>query len=152
MNKRKLLLLGAIVAAIVVFFASGAQDYFTLQSLKASQSEFQALFAESPYKVAGTFFVVYVAMAALSLPGAALLTLLGAALFGFGWGLLLISFASTIGATLAFLISRTLLRESIEKRFRLSWNPSTVASSVKAASIFSRCAWCRSSRSSSSIW
>ena len=118
MNKRKLLLLGAIVAAIVVFFASGAQDYFTLQSLKASQSEFQALFAESPYKVAGTFFVVYVAMAALSLPGAALLTLLGGALFGFGWGLLLISFASTIGATLAFLISRTLLRESIEKRFR----------------------------------
>ena len=69
MNKRKLLLLGAIVAAIVVFFASGAQDYFTLQSLKASQSEFQALFEESPFKVAGTFFVVYVAMAALSLPG-----------------------------------------------------------------------------------
>ncbi len=56
-------------------------------------------------------------MTALSLPGAALLTLLGGALFGLGWGLLIISFASTLGATLAFLLSRFLFRGPIEKRF-----------------------------------
>ncbi|MDR5867600.1 FAD-dependent oxidoreductase [Halomonas koreensis] len=117
MTKRRLLLLCLIALAFAVFFLSGADQWLTLDSLKAEQVRFRAWLAASPWTVAGGFFLLYVAMAALSLPGAALLTLLGGALFGFGWGLVLISFASSIGATLAALIARTLAREPLERRF-----------------------------------
>ena len=106
-----------LITAIGVFFLSGAHQWFTLETLKAYQNDFQTAFNQDPWRVAGTFFAVYVVMTALSLPGATLLTLLGGALFGLGWGLLLISFASTMGATLAFLLSRFLFRTPIEKRF-----------------------------------
>jgi len=109
--------LGVIAAAIAAFFLSGASDAFTLDNIKAQQAQFQGWLADDPWTVAGGFFVLYVAMAALSLPGAALLTLLGGALFGFWAGLVLISFASTLGATLAALFARTLLRETLERRF-----------------------------------
>ncbi|GEK72459.1 MULTISPECIES: FAD-dependent oxidoreductase [Halomonas] len=117
MTKRRLLLLCFIVLAFAAFFLSGADQLLTLESLKAEQARFQAWLAAEPLTVAGGFFALYVAMAALSLPGAALLTLLGGALFGFGWGLLLISFASSLGATLAALIARTLARAPLERRF-----------------------------------
>ncbi|KGE78315.1 FAD-dependent oxidoreductase [Halomonas salina] len=117
MTKRRLLLLCLIVLAFAAFFLSGADQLLTLESLKAEQARFQAWLAAEPLTVAGGFFALYVAMAALSLPGAALLTLLGGALFGFGWGLLLISFASSLGATLAALIARTLARAPLERRF-----------------------------------
>ncbi|MDN3556352.1 FAD-dependent oxidoreductase [Halomonas maura] len=117
MTKRRLILLSLIALAFVAFFLSGADQLLTLDTLKAEQARFQAWLAEDPVTVAGGFFITYVAMAALSLPGATLLTLLGGALFGFGWGLLLISFASSLGATLAALIARTLAREPLERRF-----------------------------------
>jgi uncharacterized membrane protein YdjX (TVP38/TMEM64 family) len=63
----------------------------------------------------GAYFVLYVVVTALSLPGAAVMTLAGGALFGLGWGLVIVSFASTIGATLAFLVSRHLLRDSVQR-------------------------------------
>jgi dihydrolipoamide dehydrogenase len=106
-----------LIVAIGAFFLTGAHQWFTLDTLKAYQSDFQAAFSQSPWQVAGIFFAVYVVMTALSLPGATLLTLLGGTLFGLGWGLLIISFASTLGATLAFLLSRFLFRQAIEKRF-----------------------------------
>lgn len=99
------------------FFLSGATDFLTLENLKAEQARFHAWLADDPVTVIGGFFVLYVVMAALSLPGAALLTVLGGALFGLGWGLLIISFASTIGATLAAVLARTLARGPLEKRF-----------------------------------
>lgn len=117
MTRQRLLIAALLIIAIGVFFFSGAHQWFTLETLKAYQSDFQAAFDQNPWKVAGIFFAVYVAMAALSLPGASLLTLLGGALFGLGWGLLIISFASALGATLAFLLSRFLFRHPIEKRF-----------------------------------
>ena len=67
--------------------------------------------------IIGAFFGIYVAVTALSIPGAAVMTLAGGALFGFGYALLLVSFASTIGATLAFLVSRVLLRDWVQARF-----------------------------------
>ncbi|MBB3229348.1 FAD-dependent oxidoreductase [Halomonas stenophila] len=117
MTKRRLILLSLIALAFAAFFLSGADQALTLDNLKAEQVRFQAWLAEDPVTVAGGFFVIYVVMAALSLPGATLLTLLGGALFGFGWGLLLISFASSLGATLAALIARTLAQEPLERRF-----------------------------------
>ena len=117
MTRQRLMIAALLITAIGVFFVSGAHQWFTLETLKAYQSEFQAAFNQNPWQVAGIFFAVYVVMTALSLPGATLLTLLGGALFGLGWGLLIISFASSLGATLAFLLSRFLFRHPIEKRF-----------------------------------
>ncbi|AQU83543.1 MULTISPECIES: FAD-dependent oxidoreductase [unclassified Halomonas] len=117
MNRQRLLIITLLLLAVLGFYLSGAHTFFTLETLQAYRSDFQAAFQQSPWQVAGIFFAVYVIMTTLSLPGAALLTLLGGALFGLGWGLLIISFASTIGATLAFLLSRFLFRQPIEKRF-----------------------------------
>ncbi|WP_192036339.1 bifunctional TVP38/TMEM64 family protein/FAD-dependent oxidoreductase [Halomonas sp. YLGW01] len=117
MNRQRLVILALIALAVAAFFASGAHEFLTLESLKAEQARFQTWLAEDPLTVIGGFFVIYVAMAAFSLPGATLLTLLGGALFGLGLGLVIISFASTLGATLAFLIARTLARSPLERRF-----------------------------------
>nr|WP_275298096.1 bifunctional TVP38/TMEM64 family protein/FAD-dependent oxidoreductase [Halomonas campisalis] len=111
-------MLAAIIAlAVAVFFLSGADQALTLDNLKAEQASFQAWLSEEPVTVIGGFFAIYVVMAALSLPGATLMTVLGGALFGLGWGLVIISFASTLGATLAALIARTLARGPLERRF-----------------------------------
>ncbi|XGA79130.1 FAD-dependent oxidoreductase [Halomonas sp. CH40] len=117
MNRQRVLLILILVAVVAAFYLSGAHQYFNLATLQAYRTDFIALFEQSPWQVAGAFFTIYVVMTALSLPGATLLTLLGGALFGLGWGLLIISFASTIGATLAFVISRFLFRKPLEKRF-----------------------------------
>lgn len=117
MTRRRLALLLVLLAIVALFFLSGANELLTLANLQAEQARFQAWLAEEPVMVVGGFFVLYVLMAALSLPGATLLTVLGGALFGFGWGLLIISFASTLGATLAALIARTLARSPLERRF-----------------------------------
>ncbi len=117
MNRQRLLLAALLLIAISAFFFTGAHQWFSLETLKNYQSDFQAAFAQHPWQIAGAFFAVYIAITALSLPGAALLTLLGGALFGLALGLVLVSFASAIGATLAFVISRYLLRRPIEKRF-----------------------------------
>ncbi|MBT2773462.1 FAD-dependent oxidoreductase [Halomonas sp. ISL-60] len=117
MTRQRLIIAALLIAAIGVFFLSGAHQWFTLETIKAYQSDFQAAFNQHPWQVAGLFFAVYVVITALSLPGATLLTLLGGTLFGLGWGLLIISFASTMGATLAFLLSRFLFQKPIEKRF-----------------------------------
>ncbi|QTP58548.1 FAD-dependent oxidoreductase [Billgrantia antri] len=117
MAHRRLLLLLLLAAIVAVYFLSGADEALTLANLQAEQARFQAWLADEPVTVVGGFFLLYVLMAALSLPGAALMTVLGGALFGLGWGLLIISFASTLGATLAALIARTLARAPLEKRF-----------------------------------
>lgn len=114
---KKLVLLSAILAAVIAFFALDLNTYFTLAQLKASQEQFAQWLAQYPLLVPALFFVVYVAVTALSLPGAAIMTLAAGALFGLGQGLVLVSFASSIGATLAFLVARFLLRDSVKRRF-----------------------------------
>ncbi len=84
---------------------------------RARSRDLTALYAARPLQVVGTYFAIYVAAAALSLPGAAILTLLAGAVFGLGWGTLIVSFASSIGATLALLVSRYLLRDVRQARF-----------------------------------
>lgn len=107
----------AFVLLVTAFFALDLDRYLTLESLKQSQHDFAALKMESPWLVAGVFFVVYVIATALSLPGAIILTLASGALFGLFEGTLLVSFASTLGATLAFLASRFVLRDAVQSRF-----------------------------------
>ena len=117
MNIKKLAVLLAIVALIIAFFVFDLNQYFSLDAIKAQQQALNAQVLENPLVAGGLFFAAYVLVTALSLPGAALMTLVGGALFGLGWGLLLVSFASSLGATLAMLISRFLLRDWVQNRF-----------------------------------
>ncbi|MEJ2619538.1 MAG: dihydrolipoyl dehydrogenase [Candidatus Thiodiazotropha sp.] len=117
MNSRKLILLSAVVVAVLLFFVFDLDRYFTLDFIKSQRDAIIAWKDGQPLLAAVAFFVVYVAVTALSLPGAAIMTLAVGTVFGFIWGLILVSFASTIGATLAFLIARFLLRESVQSRY-----------------------------------
>ena len=117
MKPSKLLLLAAIVLAVAAFFFFDLGRHFSLASFQASQAQLQAQVEARPVASAAVFFVAYIAVAGLSLPGAGIMTLIGGALFGLWKGLLLVSFASTIGATLAFLVSRFLLRDWVQGRF-----------------------------------
>ncbi|MEZ5701186.1 MAG: VTT domain-containing protein, partial [Burkholderiaceae bacterium] len=117
MNLRKVILLAALALGIGAFFAFDLGRFLTLDYLKSSQAAFSDLYANRPFTVAGVYFLVYVATTALSLPGATIITLAGGAIFGLLWGTVIVSFASSLGATLAFLMSRFVLRSSIENKF-----------------------------------
>jgi uncharacterized membrane protein YdjX (TVP38/TMEM64 family) len=110
-------LLLAAAAAVAVFFLLGLDRYLSLAYLKQTRAEFHALYEQHALLLMGGFFGVYVLVTALSLPGAAVMTLAGGALFGFWRGLVLVSFASTLGAVLAFLFARFLLRSWVQSRF-----------------------------------
>ncbi|WP_211252219.1 FAD-dependent oxidoreductase [Marinobacterium jannaschii] len=114
MKKILLLVIGLLVAA---FFAFDLQQLLTLEGLKNGLSQFEQWRDSEPLLVGGGFFALYVAVTALSLPGAAVMTLAAGALFGLWWGLLIVSFASSLGALLAFLVSRYLLRDTVQARF-----------------------------------
>jgi pyruvate/2-oxoglutarate dehydrogenase complex dihydrolipoamide dehydrogenase (E3) component/uncharacterized membrane protein YdjX (TVP38/TMEM64 family) len=114
---KKLLTLLVAVLLVSGFFAFDLNHYLTLDGLKGSLGQFEAQRTASPMLVGLVYFAIYVVVAALSLPGAAILTLAGGALFGLLEGTVIVSFASSIGATLAFLASRYLLRDSIQRRF-----------------------------------
>lgn len=117
MRGSRLLLVLVMGCLIGAFFAFDLGHYLSLPQLQARQAELAALVDRHFVSAALLFVAVYVVSTALSLPGASLLTLAGSAVFGVVWGLLLVSFASSIGATLAFLSARFLLRDWVERRF-----------------------------------
>ena len=117
MSLRKLLVLVAVAAAIALYFALDLGRWFSLDALKAQQAAIEAYRQANPWLAAAIYFALYVAVTALSLPGAAIMTLAGGALFGLLWGMVLVSFASSLGATLAFLASSFLLRDWVTQRF-----------------------------------
>jgi pyruvate/2-oxoglutarate dehydrogenase complex dihydrolipoamide dehydrogenase (E3) component/uncharacterized membrane protein YdjX (TVP38/TMEM64 family) len=117
MTRARLALLLVIVAAVVAFFALGGHEYFTLGNLQALVARAQAYFRSHPAETVAGYFLLYVLITSLSLPGAVPMTLVGGAIFGLLWGTVIVSFASTIGATLAFLASRFLLRDWVQGRF-----------------------------------
>ncbi len=114
---KKLPLVFFLVLSIAAFFVFDLGQFFSLEFIKQNQASFEQYYAENPAKTVAIYFIIYVLVTALSLPGAAIMTLAGGALFGLSTGVIVISFASTIGATLAFLFSRFLLRDWIQQRF-----------------------------------
>jgi pyruvate/2-oxoglutarate dehydrogenase complex dihydrolipoamide dehydrogenase (E3) component/uncharacterized membrane protein YdjX (TVP38/TMEM64 family) len=116
-SKPKILLFVAIAAAIVAFFAFDLGRYLDLAFFKEQQAAIEAYRQQNPLLTAGIFFLIYVAVTGLSLPGAAVMTLVAGAIFGLFWGLVIVSFASTIGATLAFLASRLLFKDTVQQKF-----------------------------------
>ncbi|MEM9401303.1 MAG: FAD-dependent oxidoreductase [Pseudomonadota bacterium] len=116
-NLGKLILVLAVGAAIAAFIFFDLQQYLSLAELRAQRDALVAFAKAEPVLSIGGYFVVYTLMAALSLPGAAVLTIAGGAIFGLAVGTVAVSFASSIGATLAFFAARYLLRDSIQKRF-----------------------------------
>jgi len=118
MSKSKLLIVAAVVAAIVVFFAFDLGQYLTLDYFKSQQAAIDRYVGAHPILSVGIYFAIYVVVTALSLPGAAIMTLVGGAIFGLLWGTIIVSFASTIGATFAFLAARFVLRDTVERRFQ----------------------------------
>jgi pyruvate/2-oxoglutarate dehydrogenase complex dihydrolipoamide dehydrogenase (E3) component/uncharacterized membrane protein YdjX (TVP38/TMEM64 family) len=117
LSLRKLSVVFAIALAVTAFFALDLGRYFSLDALKSQQAAIETYRQAAPWLTAAIFFAVYVAVTALSLPGAAIMTLAGGAVFGLLWGTVLVSFASSLGATLAFLAARFLLRDWVKARF-----------------------------------
>lgn len=115
LKKISLLLLALVV--IAAFVALDLGRYLRFDYLQASREQFAALYAAQPLTVMAMFLLIYITATALSLPGATILTLAGGAVFGLGWGMVLVSFASSIGATLAFLAARFLARDWVQKKF-----------------------------------
>jgi pyruvate/2-oxoglutarate dehydrogenase complex dihydrolipoamide dehydrogenase (E3) component/uncharacterized membrane protein YdjX (TVP38/TMEM64 family) len=117
MSKGKIVVLVVIVAAVVAFFALDLRQYFSLDYFQSKRAAIEAYHTEHPFETAAVFFGIYVVVTGLSLPGAAIMTLVAGALFGLLWGTVIVSFASTIGATAAFLASRYLLRDWVQGKF-----------------------------------
>jgi len=115
--KRELLIAAVLAALLVAWFGLDLGHFLSLAYLKSRQGELAALYGAKPLVVASAFFAVYVVATALSIPGAAVLTLAAGAIFGLFAGVVIVSFASSIGATLAFLASRHVLREAVQSRF-----------------------------------
>ncbi len=119
---KKILIVLVVTLVIAGFFLFGFNDLLTLDGIQSRLGQFYEWRNQSPLLVGGLFFLAYVLIAAFSLPGAAIMTLLAGALFGLWWGLLLASFASSIGAFFAFLTSRYLLRDSFQAKFASKLN------------------------------
>lgn len=117
MNSGRILLVTAVAALIGSFFLLGLNEYMTLEYIKSQQSVIANMVDSSPIKSATLFVTIYIAVTASSLPGAAILTLVGGAIFGLVWGTLLVSAASTTGATIAVLASRYLFSDSVETKY-----------------------------------
>ncbi len=117
MRSSRMLVLAGLAAVVTAFFWLDLDQFFTLASIKAQQDGFARLYADHPAATIALFAIVYIGVTAASLPGAALLTLAAGALFGLVIGTAVVSLASTIGATLAFLSARFVLRDWVVARF-----------------------------------
>jgi pyruvate/2-oxoglutarate dehydrogenase complex dihydrolipoamide dehydrogenase (E3) component/uncharacterized membrane protein YdjX (TVP38/TMEM64 family) len=117
MTRGRIALLVVFLALVIAFFAFDLQRFFSIDYFKAQHAAFEHVYRESPLLTVAVFFAIYVVVTGASLPGAALMTLVAGALFQLVWGTIIVSFASTIGATLAFLASRFLFRDWVQARF-----------------------------------
>lgn len=117
MKASKILVLAVAASAIAAFVVFGLGRFLSLEGLRQSQDALAARYAANPWGLRAAYFALYVLVASLSLPGAVILTLAGGGVFGLGWGLLLVSFASSLGATVSFLAARFVLRDVVQARF-----------------------------------
>ena len=114
---KKLAIVGVVILVIILFKVFGLDQYLTLSYLKEQQANFARLYAENKLVVISVYMLIYIIVTALSLPGAAIMTLAGGALFGLVTGTIVVSFASTIGATCACIVARYLLRDWVQNKF-----------------------------------
>ncbi len=114
---KKIIILGLLMAVIAVFIGFDVDRFLTLEYIKSQQSSFEQFYQQNQLLTILSFFIAYVIITGASLPGAAIMTLIGGAIFGLVTGLVIVSFASSIGATLAFLVSRYIFRDSVQTRF-----------------------------------
>jgi uncharacterized membrane protein YdjX (TVP38/TMEM64 family) len=114
---KKLSIVGIVILVIILFKVFGLDQYLTLTYLKEQQAHFAQLYAANKLVVISVYMLTYIIVTALSLPGAAIMTLAGGALFGLVTGTIVVSFASTIGATCACIVARYLLRDWVQKKF-----------------------------------
>ncbi len=115
--KKKIIILSIVAILIALYFLLDLGQYLNLQYIKDSRHKFQALYDTHKLTVIAAYALIYIIVTSLSLPGAAVMTLAGGALFGIVTGTVIVSFSSTIGATLAFLVSRFVLRDWVQSRF-----------------------------------
>lgn len=113
---QRLLIIAAIIILVILFKALGLGQYLSLDYIKSSQEKFALIYADHRLLVIAAYMAIYIVVTALSLPGAVVMTLAGGALLGFWLGVLVVSFASTIGATLACFVARFLLRDWVQNR------------------------------------
>ena len=116
-NRKKAAIVIVVLMLAGLFFLLGLHRYLTLSFIKESMDGFRELYAQRPFLVSASFFLLYTMVTALSLPGAAIMTLAGGALFGFWTGLVITSFASSIGATFACFFARYVFRDWVSDRF-----------------------------------
>lgn len=115
--KKKIILVAVAAVAVVLFFAFDLQRFLTLEAMQDSLSDLRHAYERHAWTMLGGYFLAYVLMAALSLPGAVVMGLAGGAVFGFWVATIAVSFASSLGASLAFLMSRYLFRDVVQRRF-----------------------------------
>lgn len=118
MKKTKLIFLLIMVSVVALFYATGSYRYLELNFIQKNLDAIRSFYDLHPAPLIAVFLILYISITSLSIPGAIVLTLLAGAIFGVVPGTLLVSFASTAGATIAFLMSRYLLRESMMARFK----------------------------------
>ena len=117
MSKGRIAVILVFAALVVAFIWFDLVRYLDLEYLKARQADIDTFYRQHPVTVLAAYFFAYVAITGLSLPGAAIMTLAGGAVFGLLWGTVVVSFASTLGATVAFVVSRYILRDGIQRRY-----------------------------------
>jgi len=122
-KKSKLILLAVIAILITLFFLFDLQQYLSLENFQAQRTDIVNFYEAHPWQTILIFFAIYVVVTGLSLPGATILTLAAGAIFGVLVGTIMVSFASTIGATLAFLVSRYLFKDFVQERFKSQLGP-----------------------------
>jgi uncharacterized membrane protein YdjX (TVP38/TMEM64 family) len=123
MTNSKYILLALLIAVPVLFFLSGAGDVITLENFRHKQAEINAYYNAHPMATGILYVSLYILLTSLSLPVATVLTLIGGAVFGFYWGLILVSLASSLGATCAFLLARYLFHDAVQQRYAEQLKP-----------------------------
>ena len=116
-HTNKIIIVIIIIGLVAAFKIFNLGEYFTLEYMQESQTRFQTLYSEHRVGVIAGYMGIYILVTSLSLPGAAIMTLAGGALFGLVIGTIVVSFASTIGATLACFVSRFILRDWVQGKF-----------------------------------
>ncbi len=116
-NIMRFIVVLCLLFVIAAFWKLKLTEYLSLESIRVQQTAIKGYYIQYPFLTVGIFFLAYILITALSFPGAAVMTILGGALFGFWQGVIIASFASSIGATLAFVLARFLMRDWIQGRY-----------------------------------